>query len=1011
MTGTERWGLVGFVHYEKPESLGAPYDVPLQRSVGASGLVLAAVPRTVDLSRTRLFLATFITVALSLWLVPAMLDWNRFRTAIAGYAAAELGRPVTISGGVTLSLLPSAVFTAGDVSFPDQGDGVSAHLHALSLQVALLPLLSGHLVVRDLVLGEPVLQLPWPLPANLGAPVRPYVRRPFTARVEQGSVQVGGVAVTGIDAALHSDAVSGALGVLGSARLAGAPWRFSASLGAPDLTGQTSLDLSIDGERGFAGTGGRLSGVISYRTLDGRIEARGPALSRLMAGPAGAWHIEGPFTAAAGLVTAPALTCDLAGTAATAHVALHITGPAGLELGLETKTLDVAAWARGMEAVQNPALPMRLTLDAAVATLFGGDMTGLHAKLAADAGHIAIEQARVTLPGNATLSLTGEAGRDGGGFWVQGPASLQAPDLHTTLAWLNPVSPLLIGAPRGVFLRRASVAGKFYASAHAMSVSDLAGTLDGTHVTGGFGIGLTERPGFGAGLVLDRLDLDDLGGLSPAWPAFDGDVFLRTASVRWLGHDLGAIDAAVHADAAALTVNRLALDGAAGKLALSGKLGRDGGLADLHVTASAPALGPLADAAGALLGTLIPLPHAGLWQGGAALEMTGSGPPRAWTLQVHADAGDLRLETAATVDAPSRSAAATLTVRHPGAPRLLAAFGIDGAEQWLDTGSFALLAHVAAEPGTLHLRDLDLTTAALRLSGRLDADFTPATPRISGSLTASTLALPFHSAVPMRWLDGWDGTFQVQADQVLADLRPIATDVRADVSVQDGAILADVQTASAAGGRVAGLMAADTTRIPVPLAAELSLTGVALPQALTGLPLDVGAGTVTGTALLDSSGASLSTVSGSFSLQLQDARMIGLDLPRIAHLAPLRQASARRLLASALTSGVTPDVSGSFAGRIDHGMLSIGDGSLGSAAGAIGLSGTLALDGSASDYTAILSPAEATPAAGKPGVQQLRVHVSGPWDAAHAEADTGRPPPAPAKPVRRSATPHVSKHH
>jgi hypothetical protein len=1003
--------LVGFVHYGKQESLEAPYDGTLQKSIGVAGLVLAARPRAVELRRTRFCLIAFITLALTLWLVPAMLDWTRFRTAIAGFAAAELGRPVTIGGGVTLSLLPSAVFTAGDVNFPDQGDGVSAHLHALRLQVAILPLLSGRLVVRDLVLGEPVLQLPWPLPANLGAPVPPYVRRPFAARVEQGSVQIGGVAVTGIDAALHSDAVSGALGILGSARLAGAPWRFSTSLGAPDLTGQTSLDLSVDGEREFAGTGGRLSGVISYRTLDGRIEGHGPDLSRLMAGPAGAWHIEGPFTAAAGLMTAPALTCNLTGTLASARVALHITGPAGLELGLETRTLDVATWARAMAAVQNPALPMRLTLDAAVATLFGGEMTGLHASLAADAGHIAIEQGQVTLPGNARLTVTGEAGRDSGGFWVQGPASLQAPDLHTTLAWLHPISPLLIGAPRGDVLRRASVAGKFYASAHAMSLSDLAGTLDGTHVTGGFGIGLTERPGFGAGLVLDRLDLDELAGLSAAWPAFDGDVFLRTASARWRGHDLGAMDAAVHADALALTLNRLTLESAAGKLALSGRFGRDGGLADLHVTASAPALGPLANAAAALSGTVIPLPQAGLWQGGAGLEMTGAGPPHAWALQVHADAGDLRLETVATVDAPSGSAVATLTLRHPGAPRLLAAFGVDGAEQWLDTGSFALLAHVATEPGKLRVRDLDLTAAALRLSGRLDADFAPATPRISGSVAASTLALPFLSALPIRWLNGWDGTFQVQADQLLADLRLVATSVRTDVTVQSGAILANVQTASVAGGGLAGLLAADTTRMPVQLAAELSLTGVALPQALTGLPLDVGAGTVTGTALLDSSGASLSNVNGSFSLQLHDAQIAGLDLPRIAHLAPLRQASTRRLLASALTSGITPDMSGSVAGSIDNGTLSIGPASLASAAGSIRWSGTLALDGGASDYTATVSPAEATPAAEKRGAQPLRVHVSGPWNAAHAEADTGRPPPAPARPVRRSAAPHAPRHH
>jgi hypothetical protein len=1003
--------LVGFVHYENQGSPGTPYDATLQRSAGAAGLVLAARPRAADLRRTRFFLIAFITGALSLWLVPAMLDWNRFRTAIAGFAAAELGRPVSIGGGVTLSLLPSPVFTAGDVSFPDQGDGVSAHLHALRLQVAILPLLSGHLVVRDLVLGEPVLQVPWPLPANLGAPVPPYVRRPFTARVEQGSVHIGGVAVTGIDAALHSDAASGALGMLGSARLAGGTWRLATSIGPPDLTGQTSLDLSVDGERDFAGTGGHLSGVLSYRTLDGHIEGHGPDLSRLIEGPAGAWHMAGPFTAAAGLMAAPALTCDLAGTAASVRAILHITGRAGLELGLVAKSLDVAAWAGAMAGLQNPALPLQLTLDAAAATLFGGHMTNLHARLAADGSQIAVEQVQVTLPGRARLTITGEAGRDRGGFWVQGPASLEAPDLRATLAWLRPVLPQPIGPPRGDLLRRATLAGKLYASAHVVSLSDMDGSVDGTHVTGGFGIGLAQRPGFGAGLVLDRLDLDEMAGLSGAWPAFDGDVFLRTGSARWRGHDLGAMDAAVHSDAAGVAVSRFTLQGLAGKLALTGKFGTDGSLADLHVTASAPELGQLASAVAAFSTTLIRLPHTGLWQGGAGLELTGAGPPRAWALQVHADAGDLRVETAATVDASARSAVATLTIRHPGAPRLLAAFGIDGAEQWLETGSFALLAHVVTGPGTLSVRDLDLTAAILRLSGRLDADFTQAAPRVSGLVEASTLALPFRSALPLHWLSGWDGTFQVQADKVLADLQPVAAALRTNVIVQEGAIVANVLNASLSGGSVVGQVAADTSLMPVPLAANLSLTDVALPSALTGLPLDIGGGTVTGTVSLDRYGSGLSDVSGDFSLQLINAQILGLDLPRIAHLATLHQASAHKLLASALTSGATPSMSGPVAGRIDHGSLSIGPALLASAAGTVDLTGTLALDGHATDYTATVSPAELTPIVEKPGARPLRVHVSGSRNATHVEADTGQPAPAPAKPARRSATPHTLRHH
>ena len=201
LTGTERWGLVGGVNADPQSQVGdPPRQLREETSTlpvfggGAAVAGLAQPPKRRRLpSRFLVVVAgVFTLVLLALWLVPPMFDWNRYRAAIASFAAAELGRPVSIGGNVTLRLLPEAVFTADDVSFPDQGNGVSVRLRALRLEVAIGPLLGGHLVVRDLTLGEPLLKLPWPLPPDLGTPIRPYVRQAFTARVERGSVQIGG---------------------------------------------------------------------------------------------------------------------------------------------------------------------------------------------------------------------------------------------------------------------------------------------------------------------------------------------------------------------------------------------------------------------------------------------------------------------------------------------------------------------------------------------------------------------------------------------------------------------------------------------------------------------------------------------------------------------------------------------------------------------------------------------------------------------------------------------------
>src|SRR5271156_3536775 len=107
----------------------------------------------------RILIGTAGLLALTLsaaWQVPPRLDWARYRGSIAAFASARLGRAVTIGGQVRLSLLPSAALTAGDVTLADRGDGISARIGALRLQVAFWPLLRGRVVPRDLVLDDPV---------------------------------------------------------------------------------------------------------------------------------------------------------------------------------------------------------------------------------------------------------------------------------------------------------------------------------------------------------------------------------------------------------------------------------------------------------------------------------------------------------------------------------------------------------------------------------------------------------------------------------------------------------------------------------------------------------------------------------------------------------------------------------------------------------------------------------------------------------------------------------------
>jgi hypothetical protein len=934
-------------------------------------------------------LTAFIAVLLTVWIVPAMLDWNRYRTEIADFAAAELGRPVSIGGDVTLKLLPRAVLTAADVTFPDQGDGVSARLHALRLEVAVLPLLRGRLVVRDLVLGTPELRLPWPLPANLGSPVRPYVRHPFTARVEGGSVALGALAVTGIDAALRSDTATGTLRIAGGAALAGAPWRFTTTLGTPDADGRASVFIGIDGQDAFQGTEGHFAGSLSAGIAAGEVEGHGPDLAQLIAAPHGAWHARGPFTAAAGLLALPQLAFAGGGAEAQGRILLRITRPAGLDLGVSVQSLDASLWTPALAAMQAPALPLRLTLDAAHVALLGGDVQDVRLSLALDAGDPALERASATLPGGALLTLSGRAGRDGSGFFVEGPATLDAPDLRATLAWLHPLAPTLIGPPPGASPHHASIEGSLRATARTFSVSGMTGHIDGTPISGGFGMALPERPGadpgFGMGLVVDRMPLEAFGAVLPR---FDGDVFIKAADATWRGRSLGALDAALHSTPTGMTLTKLTLDGAAGTLSLAGTLGADMSLTGMHGAASTRNLPALA-AAAAKFGFPAQLLQPGLWEGGATVEMTAAGPAHGWRAQIHADAGDLRLEAEASIDAGAPSATATLTIRHPGAPRLLAALGAEHAERWLETGSFALLAQISATPTHMHVANLDVTAATLRASGRLDADLSGTEPTMTATLDVDTLPLPWRERFPAAWLQGWSGVLHVRAERVLADLQPVAQAMRADVTVQDGAILADpVSAAVGDGGSVTGQAAADAGQLPARVAATLTFTDLKLTDALTGLPVDIGAGTLSGTADMAASGtgapAWLASCTGGLALQFSGVQIAGLDLPRVTRVASARRPSAKAL-AAALATGTSPGFTGTVSGAMDHGRLTLGPSALSSPAGALGLSGTLMLDESASDLVVAVTPAVPSP-------PPIHLHLSGPWNAARVQTDIGKPP-------------------
>ena len=969
------------------------------------------------------FLGAVAFLLLAAWTVPPMLDWGRFRNAIASIAAARLGRPVVIGGEISLRLLPQAVLTATDVTLADPGDGVSVQVAALRLQVATLPLAAGRLVLRDLVLSAPVLHLPWSLPSGLGQSARPQVPHPFAARIENGSLRIGEAEVSGITASIHGGPALGggeaadgvpasAFGAEGFALAGGRSWRFTAALGAPDADGVSAVDIAVRGQGAVADTGGSLQGTLADGVMQGRLRAGGPDLSLLLPASAASWTAEAPFVADATRIEANAIGLSLGGAPADGALVLQIDTPARLEGHLHAASLDLDGWAallgRSLRAAPGGglALPLRIGLSAESARLLGGRLGAVQATLVSDGHTVGFEHAAAGLPGGARLASdqVSLARAAGGPLAASGRASLSAPDLHATLAWLRALAPALGEAvPAGV-LRSAELTGVLTVQAGRASVAGLAGQVDGGAVSGDAALLLEGSPSLSATLSLAELPLDawlgeaasagSLAGLAAHFTRADTVLHVRAARAMLRGQVLDGLDVVARTGPGGLRVERAqaGLDGA--MLTLTGALGPDGTLAGVRLTAEASAMD----------GVLQRLPAAarvvpGLWHGGGALQVAASGHPDAVSLQVRADLADLVLEADCLRDTRAGSGATTLTLRHPGAPRLLAELGLPQAlglpaglartAQWLDTGALTLRAHFQDAPGRLAVQDFDLDAAALRVSGTLAADWSGPAPVLAGSLAFDQLALPgeLPDLAQAAGMAGWASRFHITAGRVTAGLRPVAAHAAADLVGGGGRIRLEAVSADVAGGRLTGQAGAD---LAPHFSTELQLTDARITGALTGWPIDLVSGSADLRLSLDLAGSSLVKLSGTAQVQLHDAAMTGFDLAQVTAAAALRPRAGRAALHAAVR-GTSPNLSGTADAVFGRGLLTLSAARFASAAGTVETTCVVDLARATVEAGVRLSPALPTHGG-------LSLRLSGPWDTPILVVEDAGPKPGRAKP-------------
>ncbi len=987
-------------------------DATLPRNGGSArrgGLAAAAV------------VVAFAAVLACVWVVPGMLDWNRYREGIAALASQQLGRVVRIGGPVSLQLLPQPVLTAADVAVEDAGGGVRLKAKALRLRVALGPLLAGRIDARELVLQGAELRLPWPPPAGALSTPPPAWVTGLKAQVEQSRVTMGDLVFSGITATLSSDPDTRTLFVAGSGQSGGREWQFTLRLARPGGDRAAGLDISLDGQGPLRGTGGTFSGrIMPDGAVEGRVAGRGTDLSLLMPAPPLAWRGDGRLNAAGGLVIADELSLEIGGAPARGAVALRVSPQPRLDVSVAAGRLDLDAWIAALLLHDPPGLyaglPTGIDLSAEAATLAGGALRHLRGAVDLGGGAVVLRDVSAALPGDAKLSLSGSVSASAPATFT-GPVHLAAPDLRATARWLEPILPAPLAALAPNVMRTADLAGQVKASAGEVTVTALDGSVDGSHLTGSASVRLPAasaratpqtpsplqnppgvkaaakpaapakpppRPAVTADLTLARLSLDSwmsepFGALTAdaakafaALRTIDSDLRLKASQASWGQAALGPVALDLQSEATRVFLRRLDASPFGSSLSISGQINDAGQLSDGKLELSTPE----AEAFRPLIAASRRLPHdvEPLIRGPATLAVRASGPQEALTARLMLNVSDLRIDAQPVIDLPKRSWSGGIALQHPGAPRLLQTIGIPGTAAWLGDGSFSLVGQMAGTPGKLALNGATLAAGSLRLDTSLQLDGR----RLTGQVKAETLPFPLvyprsPDPLPLSWLQGWQASVRVEAEQVLVGLSPVLQRISTDVTLDDGILKLSRIAGRLLDGSITAALTADAAKDPPHVDLRAEAHGLRVTSGLLDTPVGIASGEVQARTRLAADGYSpaalLATLEGSAEIDATGGMATGFDLAGIAAaLSAPSQDGDPGAIKAYLQAGRTPfSVLGMRLG-IERGTVGA-DGHALSPFGSVTVAGNVDLTGDGIDVrlglTPALSPAgEASPTLG-----------------------------------------------
>ncbi len=446
-----------------------------------------------------------VGILAALFVVPAFVDWNRYRGTFEEEATRLLGRDVRVGGKVNLRLLPTPYIQFERVRIADTKGGVGEALFRaddLTIWLAVGPLFSGALEASEIELKRPMVTLVldqqgsgnW---SDLASARPSSVFLPSSValnavRITNGTVALispGGterLKIEHINGELAAASLTGPFKINAAFAYNGAPRDIRLSTAAPEADGSVRFKGTVRApETGAAyALDGHMRDVLQKIKLDGELKISVP-LARMAgtsapANPAeggdGALDIRSMFKADTETLELSdiALSFEQAGRPQLASGSARLTWrqQTDLDLLLSSKWLDLdriagaddkslplatlARLARAMGRGITVGGRMSVRLDLEQASLGGEVVSGLAVAIEHQGSALKLVSLAASLPGNSHISASGELKPEEPGALFEGPVTLRGASFARMLAW---------GA-RGLDLAPSGHDGSFLATGH-----------------------------------------------------------------------------------------------------------------------------------------------------------------------------------------------------------------------------------------------------------------------------------------------------------------------------------------------------------------------------------------------------------------------------------------------------------------------------------------------------------------------------------------------------------------